>query len=432
MFSFIKRFLEKAEYKKILENIASLTGLQFASYILPLITLPYLTYVLGPDKFGLTQYAISLITYFQMFTDYGFNLSATRELAIVREDSSKVSEIFNSVMFIKIMLCTLSFLILLAIVLFIPKFGVDADVYILTFGIVVGNVLFPTWLFQGMEYMKYTSILNIIGKLIFTVLIFVMIHQASDYILVPVINSFGYLVVGVLGIYVALTRFDIQLSVPSLKSIKHHLNEGWHVFLSTIAINMYTTTNTFLLGLLTNNTLVGYYSIAEKFITAANGLFSPISQALYPYISRTVHNEDKTSNIIRIRKLTKLAAMLGAIFSLGLFIFADPLISILFGPEYASSIVILRILSIIPFMVSLSNIFGIQTMLTFNYKKDFTKIVFMGGVIDIILGIILITLFKEIGIAISFAVTETFITVAMLTFLQRKNIKIIGKLPMAD
>lgn len=432
MFSFIKRFLEKAEYKKILENIASLTGLQFASYILPLITLPYLTYVLGPDKFGLTQYAISLITYFQMFTDYGFNLSATRELAIVREDSSKVSEIFNSVMFIKIMLCALSFLILLAIVLFIPKFGVDADVYILTFGIVVGNVLFPTWLFQGMEYMKYTSILNIIGKLIFTVLIFVMIHQASDYILVPVINSFGYLVVGVLGIYVALTRFDIQLSVPSLKSIKHHLNEGWHVFLSTIAINMYTTTNTFLLGLLTNNTLVGYYSIAEKFITAANGLFSPISQALYPYISRTVHNEDKTSNIIRIRKLTKLAAMLGAIFSLGLFIFADPLISILFGPEYASSIVILRILSIIPFMVSLSNIFGIQTMLTFNYKKDFTKIVFMGGVIDIILGIILITLFKEIGIAISFAVTETFITVAMLTFLQRKNIKIIGKLPMAD
>ena len=432
MFSFIKRFLEKAEYKKILENIASLTGLQFASYILPLITLPYLTYVLGPDKFGLTQYAISLITYFQMFTDYGFNLSATRELAIVREDSSKVSEIFNSVMFIKIMLCALSFLILLAIVLFIPKFGIDADVYILTFGIVVGNVLFPTWLFQGMEYMKYTSILNIIGKLIFTVLIFVMIHQASDYILVPVINSFGYLVVGVLGIYVALTRFDIQLSVPSLKSIKHHLNEGWHVFLSTIAINMYTTTNTFLLGLLTNNTLVGYYSIAEKFITAANGLFSPISQALYPYISRTVHNEDKTSNIIRIRKLTKLAAMLGAIFSLGLFIFADPLISILFGPEYASSIVILRILSIIPFMVSLSNIFGIQTMLTFNYKKDFTKIVFMGGVIDIILGIILITLMKEIGIAISFTITETFVTVAMLTFLQRKNIKIIGKLPMAD
>ena len=310
MFSIIKKLLNRAEYKKIIENIVSLTGLQFASYILPLITLPYLTYVLGPDKFGLTQYAISLITYFQMFTDYGFNLSATRELAIVREDKKKVSEIFSTVMFIKLMLTVVSFVALLAIVTFIPKFSNDADVYLLTFGIVVGYVLFPTWLFQGMEYMKYTSILNIIGKVIFTVFIFVFIHQSSDYLLVPIINSFGYIVVGVLGIYISLTRFDIDLSLPSVENIKYHLREGWHVFLSTIAINMYTTTNTFLLGLLTNNTLVGYYSIAEKIITAANGLFNPISQAIYPFISRSVNNEDKNSNVLRIRKLTKLAAVL--------------------------------------------------------------------------------------------------------------------------
>ena len=116
MFSIIKRLLNKEEYKKILENIVSLTGLQFASYILPLITLPYLTYILGPDRFGLTQYALSLILYFQMFTDYGFNLSATRELAIVREDKKKVSEIFNTVMFIKISLTVVSLIILLAII----------------------------------------------------------------------------------------------------------------------------------------------------------------------------------------------------------------------------------------------------------------------------------------------------------------------------
>ncbi len=428
MFSTVKNFLNKKEYKKILENIVSLTGLQFASYILPLITLPYLTFVLGPDKFGLTQYAISLITYFQMFTDYGFNLSATRELAIVREDNEKVSEIFNTVMFIKIMLTIISFIALVAIISLIPKFNNDAEVYLLTFGIVIGNVLFPTWLFQGMEYMKYTSILNIIGKLLFTIFIFIFIHQSSDYILVPIINSFGYIVVGILGIYICLTRFDIELSVPKKDSIKYHLKEGWHVFLSTIAINMYTTTNTFLLGLLTNNTLVGYYSIAEKIINAVNGLFNPISQALYPYISRRVNNKDKNSNILMIRKLTKLAAILGIMFSAGVFVFSEPIIRILFGPDYISSVTVLRILAIIPFMVSLSNIFGVQTMLTFNYKKDFTKIVLIGGIIDIILGIILISLFKEIGISISFAITETFITLAMFTFLQKKGIKIIGKL----
>ncbi len=423
----LKNIFKSKEYKRILENMISLTGLQFASYILPLITLPYLTLVLGPEKFGLTQYAISLITYFQFFTDYGFNLSATRELAICRDDNQKISQIFSSVMFIKLCLCILSFIILLIIVMFIPKFNEDSYVYILTFGMVIGYMLFPTWLFQGLEYMRYTSILNIIGKIVFTVLIFIFIHDTTDYMLVPLINSLGYILVGILGIYIALTKFNIKITIPSIRDIKYHLREGWYVFISTIAINMYTTTNTFLLGLLTNNTLVGYYSIAEKIILAVNGLLNPISQALYPFISRTVKTDDKTRSIEFIRKITKIMTLVGIVLSAGLFIFAKPIILLLFGQSYANSVIILQIISIVPLAVSLSTVFGVETMLTFNYKKAFTSIVMIGGIIDIVLGIILITLMKEIGIAISFATTEIFITIAMFIFLQRKGIKIINR-----
>lgn len=423
----LKNIFKSKEYKRILENMISLTGLQFASYILPLITLPYLTLVLGPEKFGLTQYAISLITYFQFFTDYGFNLSATRELAICRDDNQKISQIFSSVMFIKMCLCILSFIILLLIVMFIPKFSEDSYVYILTFGMVIGYMLFPTWLFQGLEYMRYTSILNIIGKIVFTVLIFIFIHDTTDYMLVPLINSLGYILVGILGIYIALTKFNIKITIPSIRDIKYHLREGWYVFISTIAINMYTTTNTFLLGLLTNNTLVGYYSIAEKIILAVNGLLNPISQALYPFISRTVKTDDKTRSIEFIRKITKIMTLVGIVLSAGLFIFAKPIILLLFGQSYANSVIILQIISIVPLAVSLSTVFGVETMLTFNYKKAFTSIVMIGGIIDIVLGIILITLMKEIGIAISFATTEIFITIAMFIFLQRKGIKIINR-----
>lgn len=423
----LKNIFKSKEYKRILENMISLTGLQFASYILPLITLPYLTLVLGPEKFGLTQYAISLITYFQFFTDYGFNLSATRELAICRDDNQKISQIFSSVMFIKLCLCILSFIILLLIVMFIPKFNEDSYVYILTFGMVIGYMLFPTWLFQGFEYMRYTSILNIIGKIVFTVLIFIFIHDTTDYMLVPLINSLGYILVGILGIYIALTKFNIKITIPSIRDIKYHLREGWYVFISTIAINMYTTTNTFLLGLLTNNTLVGYYSIAEKIILAVNGLLNPISQALYPFISRTVKTDDKTRSIEFIRKITKIMTLVGIVLSAGLFIFAKPIILLLFGQSYVNSVIILQIISIVPLAVSLSTVFGVETMLTFNYKKAFTSIVMIGGIIDIVLGIILITLMKEIGIAISFATTEIFITIAMFIFLQRKGIKIINR-----
>ena len=392
----LKNIFKSKEYKRILENMISLTGLQFASYILPLITLPYLTLVLGPEKFGLTQYAISLITYFQFFTDYGFNLSATRELAICRDDNQKISQIFSSVMFIKLCLCILSFIILLLIVMFIPKFNEDSYVYILTFGMVIGYMLFPTWLFQGLEYMRYTSILNIIGKIVFTVLIFIFIHDTTDYMLVPLINSLGYILVGILGIYIALTKFNIKITIPSIRDIKYHLREGWYVFISTIAINMYTTTNTFLLGLLTNNTLVGYYSIAEKIILAVNGLLNPISQALYPFISRTVKTDDKTRSIEFIRKITKIMTLVGIVLSAGLFIFAKPIILLLFGQSYVNSVIILQIISIVPLAVSLSTVFGVETMLTFNYKKAFTSIVMIGGIIDIVLGIILITLMKEI------------------------------------
>lgn len=420
----LKRFLKTKEYKKILENIVSLTGLQFASYILPLITLPYLTMVLGPDMFGLTQYAISLITYFQIVTDYGFNLSATRELAIKREDNHEVSRIFSSVMFIKCMLMILTFIVLILIVLFIPKFTQDYMIYILTFGMVIGYMLFPTWFFQAMEYMRYTSILNIIGKLIYTVAIFIFIHNKSDYILVPVINSIGLIIVGIIGLYMAIKRFNIKLQIPKYKEIKYQLKEGWHVFISTISINLYTTTNTFLLGLLTNNTLVGYYSIAEKIVLAANGLLTPISQALYPYVSRK-SSKSKTINIQFIQKLTKLMAAVGLVLSLTIFIFAKPIIILIFGDAYTSSIILLEILSALPLIVALSTVFGVQTMLTHNYQKAFSSITLLGGIINIIMAIILITIYGVIGIAVCFVITESFITIAMLIFLQTHNIKII-------
>jgi PST family polysaccharide transporter len=259
------------------------------------------------------------------------------------------------------------------------------------------------------------------------VLIFLLIHKADDYILVPIINSLGLIVVGVIGLYIAITTFNIKIEMPTREDIIYHLKEGWHVFISTIAINMYTTTNTFLLGLLTNNTLVGYYSIAEKMIMAVNGLLNPISQALYPYISRSV-NDDKKTSIIFIRKLTKLMAVIGAILSIGLLVFSKTIVLTLFGPEYSSSIILLQIMSIIPLAVSLSTIFGIETMLTFNYKRAFTRIVMLGGLLDITLSIILIHFFNEVGTAISFAITEIFITIAMFLFLQNKGIKIIGKL----
>jgi len=125
MFYRIEKILLNPTRKTLLENFLSLSFLQVANYILPLVTLPYLIRVLGPEKFGLIAFAQAFIGYFQILTNYGFNLSATREISINREDKDKVSEIFSSVMIIKIFLFIFSLLIILFIVFFFDKFRGD-------------------------------------------------------------------------------------------------------------------------------------------------------------------------------------------------------------------------------------------------------------------------------------------------------------------
>ncbi len=414
--------------KRLTGNFFSLSVLQALNYILPLITLPYLVRVLGPEKYGLISFAQAFIGYFIILTDYGFGLSATREISINRENKEKVSEIFSSVMIIKIFLGVLSFVILGLVLLSVPKFGNEWLLYIFTFGTVLGNILFPVWFFQGMENMKWITILNVIARGIFTVLIFVFVHKESDYLNVAIINSLGLIIAGIISLIIVFKNFKVKFIFPKLESIKNQLKEGWHIFISNIAISLYTVSNTFILGLFTNNTIVGYYSGAEKIIKAVLGLLNPVSQTIFPYLSKLV-SESKEKALIFLNKLLKLVGIVSFIASIFIFILAGPIVNIILGSKYQESILPLRILAFLPFIVVLSNIFGIQTMLTFNMKNSFLKILTLAAVISISLSLILIPLFKQVGVSISWLITEIFVTVSMFFTLKKKGINLLkGKL----
>lgn len=421
----ILHILRKKEYQRVVENIISLSGLQIAGYLLPLITLPYLVRVLGPERYGLIAFATALVFYFVILTNYGFNLSATREISICREDPGKVSEIFSSVLFIKFILMLLSFLILAVVVLGVEQFRAEWLVYFFSFGMVIGNVLFPVWFFQGIEKMKYITVLNVLAQAIFTVSVFIFIRTTADYLYVPLINSVGFLVAGLLGLRIALKDYPIQLKIPDRELFKHHLQEGWHIFLSSAAVTLYTTSNTFILGVLTNNVTVSYYAVAEKVILAVLGLLNPLSQALFPHISRVV-DESHKKGVQFLQQITKIMIAIGLSLSLLLFVFSGLIVNILFGDQYTPAITVLRILSFLPLIVGLSNVFGIQTMIPLNYKRALSRIVLAAGGINIILALALVPLFQEVGTALSFLTAETFITLTMFLFLQRKGIKMIG------
>jgi len=410
--------------KRLISNFLSLSSVQVANYILPLITVPYLVRVLGPEKFGLIAFAQAFIAYFALLTDYGFNLSATREISIHRDNREKVSDIFFSVLFIKSVLMLISFSILCILVFSVNKFRGEWLLYIFTFGIVLGNILFPAWFLRGIERMRELAILNIISKSIFTVAVFVFIHSKDDYLLVALINSFGFIIAGLLGLWIVTVQIRIKIRKPSLEEIKYQLKKGWHIFISTIAMSLYTTSNTFILGIFTNNTIVGYYSAGEKITRAVQGLISPLSQTIYPHVSKLVL-ESRDAALEFVRKIVKLVGAVAFGFSLLLLIFAHQISNIILGSQFNESISVIQILSFLPFVGGLSNIFGIQVMLNFGLKHIFTRILIIASFINIFLALILVVPLRHVGISYSVLITEIFIMITMFLILQRNGIKVM-------
>jgi len=234
-------------YQRLIQNFTSLSILQIANYLFPLIVLPYVVRVLGPAKYGLINFAVAFIAYFNLISDYGFSLSGTKEISIIRDDKEKLSKTFSTILTIKLLLSMISFLIFIVIVYFIPFFKNNWEVYVLSYGFVIGGVLFPSWFYLGIEQMKYITIIQVLIRSIITVFIFILIKEKSDYLLLVLLYSITQVMIGISGLLVARFKFQIRFKVPTLDDLKVRLKSGWNIFQSTIAINIYTTSNTFIL-----------------------------------------------------------------------------------------------------------------------------------------------------------------------------------------
>jgi len=243
----------------------------------------------------------------------------------------------------------------------------------------------------------------------------VFIRDVSDYIYVPLINSLGFLVAGVLSLILIFREFKIGFKIPSKKELIHQLKEGWHIFISTVSINLYTTSNTFILGLFTNNTIVGYFSAGYRLIQAFLGMLNPISQTFYPYISRLA-SESKEKAVSVIKKLIKGVGGFTFILSLLIFIFADLIVKIVLGDQYYESIIVVRILAFLPFIIGLSNVYAVQGLLSFGESIIIKKITIIGALTNILLAIILGPWLKHMGISISMLLAEIIITLLSMHY----------------
>ncbi|MDA8156341.1 MAG: flippase [Actinomycetota bacterium] len=412
-----------ADKKRLASNFFSLSVVKWADVVLPLVTFPYLARVLGARGFGMVAFAQAFVNFFALIRDYGFNLSATKEISISRNDKEKVSEIFSSVMIAKAGFVLASFLIVSIAVLNLHVFSDNRLLYFLTFGTLVGNGLLPIWLFQGMEKMGPMAVLDLLARVAYTVSIFIFVRKTSDYIYVPVLSSVISSGAGLLALLVAVKTFGIRFKIPSSEAINHQLKEGWRIFTAMAANSLYSMSDTFILGLFASREAVGYYSAGSKIIRAAHRMLTPVYDSVYPYISKMAQ-ESRENAIGFIRKMLKIAGIPVLLVSIILFCFAPEISAMALGKNFSESIPVLRILAFLPILFFLNNFFGMQTMLPLGLKKAFSSIFISAAALNILLALVLVPPMKQTGISIAVLITETYVPVAMLFHLYRRGVRL--------
>lgn len=412
--------------KRIISNVVSLFGIQGMNYFIPLITLPYLVKTLGPESYGVLGFSIAFIQYFCLMTDYGFNLSASRKVAMHSSEKSEVSRIFWHVMLCKLLLAAIGAIILIISCHVVPYLKVQQDVIWAAYGLVIGNIMFPLWLFQGKEQMGLSSISNILSRAASIPLIFIFVREVDDAWIAAFITSVTAILGGFISIFVLWKKRWIVFEKIEFERIVTEYKDGWHVFLSTAAVSLYTTSITVVLGFVAGPIAVGYFVAADKLRQAVQGLLVPISQALYPRVNSLMINQPELAFAL-LRKLLRYFSGIGLLLSISIFLCAPFGINLLYGELYQPSVVVLYILAFCPLLVSISNVVGIQTMLTLGFNKEFSRILMYSGMLCILIVFPLSFFLKEVGAAFSVLIAESAVTTMMLLFIWYKKIPLYQK-----
>ncbi|HHX70551.1 MAG TPA: flippase [Gallicola sp.] len=393
----INRIRKSKDGRTLAANFGYLSLLQIAGYIFPLITMPYLARVIGVEGFGKIAFASAVVVWFQTVADWGFNYTATRDVAKNRDDKEKVSEIFSNVLWARCLLMILSFLLLVLVISIVPTLRENYAVILVTFLLVPGHIMFPDWFFQAMERMKYITILNLLSKLFFTILVFVFIKEKNDFILQPLFISLGFLLSGMISMYIILSKWKVKLKLSSTKRIFDTIKGSTDVFINNIMPNLYNSFSVMLLGFFGGPVSNGLLDAGSKFVNISQQFMTVISRTFFPFLSRRIdkHNSFAILNIL-----------IAVIFSCLLFIFAPIVIKLFFTEDFISAITVLRIMSISVLFLSLSSVYGTNYMIIQGFEKQLRNITFFSSLIGFIISFPLIYFFDYIGAAITIVITR--------------------------
>jgi len=418
--------IKKIAKNKLAKNIFSLGIVQIANYAIPVIAIPIVSRIIGPEKFGVINFTTAFVAYFTLLIGYGFNLTATRRLAADPNNTEKRNVVFSEVLFTQGILLIASIIIFIGCLYFIPQLRDEWLVSVFSFIVCFSTFLTQDWLFQAMQDLSKVALLNVISKTLFIVLIIVVVKQRSDYIWYAFALSISQLFVSVLSFAWSVHRYKLKFLKVRLKACLSLLYEERMYFFSVVVINLYTTTNIVLLGFLTNASDVGFYTAGQKISAIIIAIVNlPIRQALFPYMSKSFAI-DKEKSFLVAQKFSSLVFWFCLIVAITTFGLSKFIIIYLYGESFRPAITVLQILSVIPMIISVNNIWGVSLMMNLKLDNIYFRITVISAISSIILNLILVQFMGYIGSAVSWLITEFLTLASIFYFLTKTDVKLIN------
>lgn len=393
----IDRVRGNHDAKTLIENFASLSALQVVTLILPLITLPYVLRVMGKSGYGVYVMAITLMGYFVTITDFGFAVLAPRDVALTRDDKDALNKVYSQVIFTKIALAVLAILLFSILIIAVPSFRQDWVSYLCALPILIGSVFITDWFFQGIEQMKFITIIQVTTRVLFTCLVFVVIREPEDFNKYILLQSMTYVLSATISQFIVRGKHHVRFVRVSMIEFKETVQENLPIFINIFLPNLYNAGGILLLGLFHDHNAVGTYETLHKIAMIGLTLVTILSQVFFPFLSRRKEAFQRSARIsIVVGVCSAILALIGT-----------PVVFWYLAIEWSiTSFIVYAILCINIVCLTVIKTYGQNFLITHGYDIKYVRATIISSLIGGGLALILIYPLSAIGAALTLTLSN--------------------------
>ena len=414
MISFLKLENNKTA-KTLFANFTYLSILEIIGLLLPLISYPYVIRTVGADNYGVVVFCQAIIAYVDIIINFGYNVSATRKISENRTNVFKIREIYSSIVYQKLLIFAICLVSGLFVLIFLKY---DYSVILLGFiGLCIQEVFFPTWLFQGLERMKFITIITFVAKCSCLILIFLFVHDKKDYACIPVLYSIGGFFTSVLSVIILKKKFDIYFVKVSKYRMKEDFLESLPFFTSRLSAIVMERGNVLVIGTFFSYDMVAIYDLCAKIVSILKTPFSLVAQVIYPNVA-------KSKNMLLVKKSIKIVLLFGAFVCLFVYLFAPNIILLLSDTSMLGAVSILKIMVLYVPIVGISYLFGASVLVVKGYSREYNLSVVYSVLLYILMLLSFIS-FSKVNLytmALAFVAPELFVALYRICIVKYKNI----------